>query len=136
MDKARAAYDELYVYTMTRPGFILQHVVDAFCVQTAPEDGPPIGVVFGLVGLFLRVERQFSGRQIQEVHKKLGRAKRQLPRIDFPKNRGRMSALDVLSASAGIERDKAIDNWCRSVWISFSHNRQAIISLLADYRIT
>ena len=33
MDTMRAAYDEVYVYTMGRPGFILQHVVDAFAVQ-------------------------------------------------------------------------------------------------------
>jgi hypothetical protein len=31
----RAAYDEVYAYTMGRPGFILQHVVDAFGAQTA-----------------------------------------------------------------------------------------------------
>ena len=34
---------------MGGPGFILQHVVDAFAVQHANEDGPAIGVVFGLV---------------------------------------------------------------------------------------
>ena len=45
----RAAYDEVYVYTMSRPGFILQHVVDAFAVQNATEDSKPISVVFGLV---------------------------------------------------------------------------------------
>src|SRR3954452_8529907 len=33
MDKLRAAYDEVYVYTMGRPGFILQHVVDSFAVR-------------------------------------------------------------------------------------------------------
>jgi len=35
LDHMRAAYDEVYIYTMGRPGFILQHVVDAFAVQTA-----------------------------------------------------------------------------------------------------
>ena len=47
MDTVRAAYDELYVYTIGRPGFILQHVVDAFAVQTANKDTRPTGVVFG-----------------------------------------------------------------------------------------
>jgi hypothetical protein len=42
MDTTRAAYDEVYVYTMGRPGFILQHVVDAFAVQTATDDSRPI----------------------------------------------------------------------------------------------
>ena len=62
----RAAYDELYVYTMGRPGFILQHVVDAFAVQTATADTKPIAIVFGLVGLYLHVEKQFSGKQVQK----------------------------------------------------------------------
>src|SRR5207245_9270566 len=79
MDTTRAAYDEVYVYTMGRPGFILQHVVDAFAVQTATDGSKPIAVVFGLVGLYLHVEKQFSGRQVQEAHIKLGRRKREWP---------------------------------------------------------
>jgi hypothetical protein len=51
----------VYVYTMGRPGFILQHVVDAFAVQSANTETKPIAVMFGLVGLYLHVERQFSG---------------------------------------------------------------------------
>ncbi len=34
MDNLRPAYDEVYAYTFGRPGFILQHVVDAYAVQT------------------------------------------------------------------------------------------------------
>jgi hypothetical protein len=75
-DTMRAAYDEVYVYTMGRPGFILQHVVDTFAVQTANENSKPIGVVFGLVGLYLRVEKQFSGHEVQKAHSHFGRRKR------------------------------------------------------------
>ena len=136
MDTMRAAYDEVYVYTMGRPGFILQHVVDAFVVQTANQDTKPMGVVFGLVGLYLHVERQFSGRQVQEVHMKLGRRKREWPKISFPKDRGSLTVVDVLAAPAGPERDKAINNWCRSVWTSFGGNRHTITELLQEYQIT
>ena len=66
---------------MGRPGFILQHAVDAFAAQTANEQSKPIGVVFALVGLYLHVEKQFSGRQVQQVHMKLGRLKREWPRV-------------------------------------------------------
>ena len=76
MDTMRAAYDEVYLYTMSRPGFILQHVVDAFAVQRINDDSKPIGLVFGLVGLYLHVEKQFSGREVQRVHMELGRRKR------------------------------------------------------------
>src|SRR5213080_78987 len=111
MDTMRAAYHEVYVYTMGRPGFILQHVVDAFAVQSVSDDSRPIGLVFGLVGLYLRVEKQFSGRQVQRVHMELGRRKREWPRVYVPEDRGSMTVADVLAASAGPERDTAIDNW-------------------------
>jgi hypothetical protein len=47
-----------------------------------------------------------------------------------------MTVADVLAASAGPERDVAINNWCRSVWTAFSTNRQTIISLLQEHQIT
>src|SRR5438874_11776589 len=105
MDLTRAAYDEVYAYTISRPGFILQHVVDAFAVQTASDESRPIGVVFGLLGLYLHVEKQFSGRQVQRVHMELGRRKREWPRVSVPEDRGSMTVADVLAASAGAERD-------------------------------
>ena|SRR5436305_9733327 len=98
MDTTRAAYDEVYVYTMARPGFILQHVVDAFAVQTADETTKPIAVVFGLVGLYLHIEKQCSGRHVQEVHRKLARARRSWPRVQLPEARGSMTVADVLAA--------------------------------------
>ncbi len=136
MDSVRAAYDEVYVYTMGRPGFILQHVVDAFAVQTANDESKPISVVFGLIGLYLYVEKQFSGRQVQEVHMKLGRNKREWPSIQLPKDRGSMTAVDVLAASAGPERDMAIDQWCRAVWSACEGNGKSIAELLREHGIT
>ena len=44
-----------------------------------------------------------------------------------------MTALDVLSAAAGPDRDRAIEDWCRSVSDSFEGNRQTIIALLQEY---
>ena len=131
----RAAYDEVYLYTIGRPGFILQHVVDAFAVQRVNDDSKPMGLVFGLVVLYLHVEKQFSGREVQRVHMELGRRKRGWPRVYVPEDRGSMTVADVLAASAGPERDAAIDNWCRSVWTAFGANRETIIALLREYQI-
>jgi len=136
MDSVRAAYDEVYVYAMGRPGFILQHVADAFTLQTATQETKPIALVFGLVGLYLHLEKQFSGRQVQEMHMKMARFKRVWPSIHLPEDRGSISVLDVLAAPPGPERDTAIDDWCRSVWTSFSSNRPTIISLMREYPIT
>ena len=135
MDCHRPLYDEIYIYAMGRPGFLLQHVVDAFAVQCATASSKPVAIVFGLVGLYLRVERQFSGRQIQLAHMKLARRKREWEYPPLPHSRGEFTVIDVLKAPAGIERDEAIDVWCRSVWGSLGDNRPSIITLLQDYKI-
>jgi hypothetical protein len=134
MDLVRAAYDEVYVYAMSR-GFVLQHVVDAFAVQTANDASRSISVVFGLVGLYLHVEKQFSGRQVQKTHMELGRRKREWPTVYLPQARGGITVADVLATPGGPERDIAIDDWCRSVWTAFGGNRQTIIALLGEYRL-
>lgn len=119
MEATRAAYDEVYVYAMGRPGFLLQHVVDATVVQTATAETKPIGIVFGLLGLYLHVEKQFSGRQVQKAHMELAATKREWPKLPLPESRGSMTAADVLAAAEGPERDRAIEEWCESVWAAF-----------------
>lgn len=135
MDQMRDSYDELYVYTMGRGDFILQHVVDAFGAQTASADTKPIALIFGLVGLYLHVEKGFSGKQVQQVHMQLGRQKRPWPAIPLPPHRGSITAADVMAITAGRERDLAIDAWCRSVWDAFCDSHQAIVGLLREHRI-
>jgi hypothetical protein len=77
------AYEELQCYTLGHggPGFIRQHVVDAWAAQHADEQTKPIGLTFALVGLYLHVERGFSGRQVQRVHMKLGQRRRTWPSL-------------------------------------------------------
>ena len=137
MDRIREAYDELYVYTLEHGGasFILQHVVDAFGAQTASENSKPIGVIFALVGLYLHVEMQFSGKQVQRVHMQMARQKRHWPAIALPQERGKITPVEVLAAPAGPGRDLAIDAWCQSVWAAFHDSRQAIVELLQEQRI-
>lgn len=135
MENIRAAYDEIYVYAMGRPGFILQHVVDAFVVQTATADTKPIAIVFGLAGLYLHVEKHFSGRQVQKAHMELGRKKREWRNLHLPNNRGRMTAADVMAANAGPERDGAIDDWCNCVWAACIASRETIVDLLREHQL-
>jgi hypothetical protein len=131
-------YHELYVYTMGRPRFILQHVVDANMAQrldATNEPYKPIGAIFALAGLYLHVERGFTGSEVQQAHKTLGRRKREWPAIAVPDRRGEITAAEVMRAPAGAARDAAIDDWCRSVWNEFQGNRDVIIALLKEYEI-
>lgn len=131
------AYEELQCYTLGHggPEFIHQHVVDAWAAQHADEQTKPIGLTFALVGLYLRVERTLSGRQVQRVHMQLGRNKRTWPSFPLPRNRGSVTAVEVMAAEAGPERDRAIDSWCASVWGAFSDSHLAVAELLEQHGI-
>ena len=131
------AYHEVCAYTLTHGDaeFIHQHVVDAFAAQRANEQSKPIGVTFALVGLYLHVERGYTGRQVQRVHMQLARRKHEWPKFILPANRGGMTATHVLAAPPGPERDTAIHAWCVAVWDAFSANRQTVVDLLRQHGI-
>ena len=131
----RDAYDELCAYTLTHGDvtFIHQHVVDAWAAQHATPESKPIGVTFALAGLYLHVERQLTGRQVQLAHMRMAKQKRDWPPLILPEDRGTMTAIDVMRAPEGDERDKAIHEWAESVWGAYSVNRPTIVKLLCEY---
>ena len=75
----RDAYDELCDYTIehgrVHGSFIHQHVVDAYSAQHADANTKPITLVFALIGLYLYVERGYSGKQVQRLHMAMGRSR-------------------------------------------------------------
>lgn len=115
--------------------FIHQHVVDAWMAQHADETTKAIGLTFALIGLYMHVEKGFSGRQVQQAHMAMGRQKRSWPRILLPAGRGSITAADVMSAAPGAARNQAIDAWASSVWRAFQDSRPALAGLLAEYGI-
>lgn len=132
----RGAYDELYNYAKARPGFILQRVADAFTVQIADNNTEPSTLVFGLIGLYLSIELGLSGREVQRIHMRIARRKRDWPILSLPETRGSITVAQVMAAAPGLERDEAINKWCRSVWTAFDHDRETIIALLQEYSLT
>jgi hypothetical protein len=137
MTPERDAYDGLCAYTLARRDaeFIHQHVVDAFTAQRADDKTKPIALVFALVGLYLLVERGRSGKQVQDVHMRLGRRRRTWPACPLPRERGSITAVDVLNAREGPERDKAIHAWCRDVWAAYAGSHRAVADVLQTYSI-
>ena len=130
-------YDHLYLYAggRGRERFVLQNVVDAHHAQIATAQTKPIAIIMALVGLYLHVERGFTGLQVQQVHMQLGRKKHRWPSIVLPQSRGSITEVDVMKVPEGEERDEAISEWCRSVWDAYKENRSTIIDLLQDHRV-
>lgn len=131
------AYNELCYYSLAHgdPSFIHQHVVDAFAAQNADEGTKPMKLTFALVGLYLHIEKQFSGKHVQRTHQFLARHKRSWPPFALPDYRGSLTAADVFSVPAGPERDQAIHAWSASVWEAFRNCRQMVMELLREYGI-
>ena len=127
-----ASYHELCAYTLTRgdPGFIHQHVVDAFAAQLADANTKPIRLAFALIGLYLMLERSYTGRQVQRVHMLLANRHKQWPRFDHPADRGSIWPTDVLAAPAGRARDEMIVTGCASMWQGYGASRAAVLELI------
>jgi hypothetical protein len=125
-------FDQLCFYTMnlSDPRFIHQHAVDAYAVQEADENTKPIAVVFGLAGLYLYLEKGFTGRQVQQAHMKMAKLRRTWPRLALPVERGAITIVDVVKVEPGEALDRAIHEWCVAVWNAYRTNRDEIASLL------
>lgn len=112
-------------------GFIHQHVVDAWAAQHAEENSKPISVAFALIGLYLYLEKCYSGREVQRVHMRLGQphgrgpGRKDWPRFALPRERGLVTIADVM-ASPEAERAAAIERWCRSVWDAWRESHAAV----------
>jgi hypothetical protein len=130
-------YDQLRFYTLSHggPEFIHQCVVDAWTAQHADKHTKPVAITFALVGLYLCVEKHYSGRQVQQAHMQIAKRRKQWPTFPLPKDQGSVTVVDVMNAPAGPERDHAILRWCESVWKSWSENRNEIARLLSDLQI-
>lgn len=125
-------WNELAFYTLAhRDGrFIHQHAVDAFAVQNASDNTKPIAVAFGLIGLYLHLERGYTGREVQRAHMKLANRRKRWPRFVLPDARGEIRVGDVVAAAPGPERDAAIDRWCKAVWQACAPIHQQVRELI------
>ena len=127
-------YNELAFYTLAHPApsFIHQHVVDAYAAQHATEATKPITIVFALVGLYLYLEKNFSGRQVQKAHMQLAKFRKTWTRPSLPAAFGSVVISDVTAAPAGEPRDAQIRAWCVSVWAAWRESHTEIAALVRD----
>jgi hypothetical protein len=100
-------YNELAYYTLSHPdpSFLHQNIVDAYTAQHATEHTKPIAVVFALIGLYLYLEKNFTGKQVQRIHMQLATPRRKWPQLTPPRERGAITVSAVMAASPGKERE-------------------------------
>jgi hypothetical protein len=103
--------------------------VDAFAVQHASHDTEPIALVFGLIGLYLYLEKNYTGRQVQRAHMQLARHRRPWMAPAIPDPCAQVGVAEVMAAPPGVERREMIHLWCQAVWRDWQHSRPEIVAL-------
>lgn len=121
--ECRRLFGELQAYTLGRgdPAFIHQHVVDAYAAQHTSGTSPNLRTAFALVGLYLALEKGSTGRNVQRMHMKLARIKREWPQFTPPVESADVTVRDVMQAAPGAKRDEMIIKWATAVWASWRH---------------
>ena len=119
-------FNELTIYTLSLrdEAFIHQHVVDAYTAQNADASTKPMRIFFALAGLYLLIEKNYTGRQVQLAHQKMSSQTGNLATINLPATRGEVSIADVLNEQEGAKRILMIKKWCASVWNSYSSEHE------------
>jgi hypothetical protein len=128
-------FHELSFYTLAHPDkdyFVHQHIVDAHACQAADRETKPIKLLFGLVGLYLYIECQYTGKEVQKAHMMLAKHKKNWPILTLPTNKGNIGVEDVLQSSEGKNRDELIRQWCESLWSAYAENHVTIRTYIAE----
>ncbi|MEE9361155.1 MAG: DUF5946 family protein [Cellulophaga sp.] len=120
-------FEELSFYTLSHSDsdfFIHQLIVDAYTAQTANENTKKISLVFSLVGLYLLIEKNYTGKEIQRAHTLLSNYKEFLPEVKLPNDRGNITISEVLESE--LNHDEMIKKWCSSVWKEYEFSKEEI----------
>ena len=126
-------FHDLSFYTLSLGDteFIHQHIVDAFTAQNADIHSKPISVIFALAGLYLHLEKKFTGKEVQLAHIQMAKNKKVWPLIHYPDFRGDMTISDVLAEPPGALRSHKIHEWCAVVWNAYRYNHAMVKQLVS-----
>ena len=115
-------YSDLQCYTVAKqdPGFIHQHVVDTYAAQHAGGSTRTITVAFGLIGLYLAMEKGYTGKRVQLAHMRIAKFRKVWPRLEPPRQPAILTVMDVLHVGTDEEKDVMIRKWMTAVWGSWA----------------
>lgn len=95
--------------------YIHQLASDAYTAQHSSLKLKPITMCFALIGLYLAVERGYTGKQVQQTHMALGLHALEWPRFYVPGKWGNLTVLDVLQSPTE-QHVSMIKKWAKTVW--------------------
>jgi hypothetical protein len=127
--------NELTYYTLAHGDrdFIHQHLVDVYGAQHVRVSKSTIGAAFALAGLYLALEKGFTGRRVQKMHMLMASKSKDWPRFIPPANTGPLTVASVLKVAAGPERDQELMRWCASVWSAWSVEQERVRQMMEPF---
>ena len=127
--------NELTYYTLAHGDrrFFHQHAVDAYGAQHLRVGKSTIGGAFTLAGLYLAVEKGFTGRRVQLMHVEMAKRSKEWPRFTPPATLGAMTVADVVAVEPGPERDERLLDWCKSVWAAWAADQSRVRSMVEPF---
>ena len=126
-------FSNLSCYTVSKQDaeFIHQYAVDAYEAQHAGGKTRNITVAFGLIGLYLALEKGYTGKQVQQAHMQIAKIRKDWPRLEPPVRPAQLTVMDVLKAPDGIKKDAMIRQWMETVWENWA-DRQVWVRETTD----
>ena len=103
-------YSDLSCYMVAKQdaAFIHQHAVDAYAAQHSGGTTRNITVAFGLIGLYLALEKGYTGKQVQQAHMQIAQIRKDWLRLEPPFRPSGISVRDVLWDGCGEGRDDPV----------------------------
>ena len=123
-------YNELLVYTLSLGDkeFIHQHAIDTYAAQHSGSGLRPIQICFALIGLYLYLERGYSGKEVQQAHRKLAERTKDWTMLMHARPIPSMTVVDILRSTPGESRNDRIRQWADAVWDEWAPEHTRIAS--------
>lgn len=120
-------YHELsaWLWSKDAESFPKQYAVDAYGAQHVGPATKDIRVAFSLIGLYLAVEKGYTGKMVQEAHQKLAQKKIVWPHFGAPATPYTVTVVDVLKRTSPQDRLLALNAWSADVWRNWGAEKQA-----------
>ncbi|HSK95230.1 MAG TPA: DUF5946 family protein [Euzebyales bacterium] len=108
-----------------------QLTVDAYAAQHPA--GNRMGLVYGLVGLHLTLDRDIAGVDVRTMHQRMTDTVVHWPDLVPPATRGAVTVADVALASGVDAHADLVTRWAQDVWRAWADAHRAIATLTDDH---
>lgn len=122
-----SGYEAAHVAVLGR---LHQLMVDAYAAQHAGEPAPPISVAFGLIGLRLTLDEDWSGDHVRDAHRYLAGSFREWPAFDRPSRPATLTVFDIAMAGSPAAHAELVQRWAAEVWSSWQAAHGEVLALI------